>query len=116
MNLNQYPNLEAIIQGTIAGHFDNWGLGVRPELIELLAEVERLEAGGLKYKNALDKATEETMRLSNDHAFCGDYWLTLKAENDNLREALEIAVKHLKVYYPNARHIIEIMDKVLKGE
>ena len=40
--LHDYPNLEAIIQGTIAGPFRDWP-GVRPELIKLLKEIKELK-------------------------------------------------------------------------
>ncbi len=42
MNLEKYPNLHAILAGTIAGDFRNWPL-VRPELMELMADVKYLE-------------------------------------------------------------------------
>ena len=41
MILKEYPNLQAILSGTIAGGFRDWPT-VRPELIKLVAKVEKL--------------------------------------------------------------------------
>jgi len=37
-DLEKYPNLNAILNGTVSGNFRNWG-AIRPELIKLLAEM-----------------------------------------------------------------------------
>ena len=43
MNLEKYPNLEAILNGTVAGSFRDW-IAVRPELEKLVVRVDELEA------------------------------------------------------------------------
>ncbi len=43
MNLEKYPNLEAILNGTVAGSFRDW-IAVRPELISLITQVGKLES------------------------------------------------------------------------
>ena len=42
MNLEKYPNLQAILSGTVAGSFRDW-IAVRPELTSLVAQVGKLE-------------------------------------------------------------------------
>ena len=42
MNLEKYPNLEAILKGTVAGSFRDW-IAVRPELEKLVVRVDGLE-------------------------------------------------------------------------
>ncbi len=42
MNLEKYPNLEAILSGTVAGSFRDW-IAVRPELEKLVVRVDGLE-------------------------------------------------------------------------
>ena len=42
MNLEKYPNLEAILNGTVAGSFRDW-IAVRPELGKLVVRVDELE-------------------------------------------------------------------------
>ncbi len=42
MNLEKYPNLEAILNGTVAGSFRDW-IAVRPELEKLVVRVDELE-------------------------------------------------------------------------
>ena len=42
MNFDKYPNLEAILNGTVAGSFRDW-IAVRPELGELVVRVDELE-------------------------------------------------------------------------
>ncbi len=41
-NLDKYPNLQAILAGTVAGSFRDW-IAVRPELEKLVAEVDKQE-------------------------------------------------------------------------
>ena len=41
LSIEEYPNLDAILSGTISGEFRDWP-AVRPELIKLVAELERL--------------------------------------------------------------------------
>ena len=41
-NLDKYPNLQAILNGTVAGSFRDW-IAVRPELESLVAQVGKLE-------------------------------------------------------------------------
>ena len=47
MNLEKYPNLEAILQGTITGRFSDWPM-VKPELERLMAGVDELESENVK--------------------------------------------------------------------
>ena len=42
MNLEKYPNLEAILNGTVAGSFRDW-IAVRPELEKLVVRIDELE-------------------------------------------------------------------------
>ncbi len=42
MNLEKYPNLEAILSGAVAGSFRDW-IAVRPELEKLVVRVDELE-------------------------------------------------------------------------
>ena len=42
MNWNIYPNLEAILNGTVAGSFHDW-IAVRPELEKLVAELAEVD-------------------------------------------------------------------------
>ena len=42
MNSEKYPNLEAILTGTVAGSFRDW-IAVKPELEKLVVKVDELE-------------------------------------------------------------------------
>ncbi|KKK89588.1 hypothetical protein LCGC14_2731610 [marine sediment metagenome] len=42
MNLEKYPNLEAILNGTVAGSFRDW-IAVRPELEKLVAGMDGVD-------------------------------------------------------------------------
>ena len=42
LSIEEYPNLDAILSGTISGAFRDWPT-VRPELIKLVAELQRLK-------------------------------------------------------------------------
>ncbi len=57
MNLDKYPNLGAILNGTVAGSFRDW-IAVRPELEKLTAEVkfwEDIAVNGVKSIQAVFK-------------------------------------------------------------
>ena len=60
LSSKDYPNLDAILSGTIAGHFNNWP-AVRPELIKLVAEVKRLKGENKRLK-ALERVIDEALK------------------------------------------------------
>ena len=55
LSSKEYPNLDAILAGTIGGNFRDWP-AVRPELIKLVAEVEKLKAENEKHREQRDTA------------------------------------------------------------
>ncbi len=71
MNLNSYPNLEAILNGTVAGSFRDW-IAVRPELEKLVAEMTGLAAhqcqhpAGDEFGNAYCTEIKRLRDLSQD--------------------------------------------------
>ena len=73
MNLEKYPNLQAILNGTVAGSFRDW-IAVRPELEKLVAETERL-------------ATREKELLKLPSISAPDDWL---AEIERLKNVLRL--------------------------
>jgi len=64
---------------------------------KLETEEDRLKAEGQKYKDALDRQTSETMRLSSEHAWCGDFALGQEMKIAKLRKALETHGVHTSV-------------------
>ena len=70
MNLKKYPNLRAILNGTVAGSFRDW-LAVRPELEKLVVRVDELETAlklvqqwGADARSADSYEVFEAVRLS----------------------------------------------------
>ncbi len=91
MNLGKYPNLEAILNGTVAGSFRDW-IAVRPELEKLVAETERL-------------ATREKELLKLPSISAPDDWL---AEIKQLKERvgeLETVLKLVQQWGADSRSV-----------
>ena len=69
-NLDKYPNLQAILNGTVAGSFRDW-ITVRPELAKLVVRVDELETvlklvqqWGVDARSADSYEVFEAVRLS----------------------------------------------------
>lgn len=55
---DKYPNIEAIVHGTISGYFNDW-VRMRPEAKALLGEVEVLQAQNSALKAHLDREQQD---------------------------------------------------------
>lgn len=82
-----YPNLEAILNGTISGFFKDWP-AVRPELIKLFKEVKQ-------FRVEIDRSMEvrRSLRAELDHSRAGamEERRRLQSVNDRLEGQVEAA-------------------------